>query len=116
MVTRMSLSLGHHHILDAGDVFGSAHVSPPDQEVRGESHAADHVTLASLSLPLLRDDPLALQELDLALVPHGTVVSVELHVPSGRTRAREGSMSAATVMLVPGSRALATVTSIREER
>ena len=92
----MSLSLGHHHILDAGDVFGSA----------------------DFALPLLRDDPLALQdeELDLALVPHGTEVSVELHVPSGRTRAREGSMSAATVMLVPGSRALAMVTSIREER
>ena len=60
----------------------SAQVSPLDQEVRDESHAADHVSLASLSLPLLHDDPLALQdvELDLALVPHGAVVSVELHV------------------------------------
>ena len=89
-----------HHLLDAGDVLelrheapvleekvpDAAHVRAPHQEVRGERHAADHVALPGLgedlALPLLGHHALALQnvELDLALVLHGAVVGVELHV------------------------------------
>ena len=75
----------HHQLLDAGDVFELRHEA--SAHVRGESHATDHVSLASLgedlALPLLREDPLALHSAQVLPVSQQVHVGLAQQVEPG---------------------------------